>query len=91
VDLHRKSVDGHITKAEDNMAKQFTHAVSKDVYTLREDGLVEVRSASTGETGLFTSEGEYVEGDLEFAEMVMCQFVGRSYPADHPPAAREAH
>jgi hypothetical protein len=73
------------------MTKQFTHARTKDVYTLREDGLVEVRSSTTGETGLFTSDGEYVEGDLEYAEMVMCQFVGRSYPADQPPAARETH
>lgn len=67
------------------MTKQFTHAVTKDVYALREDGLVEVTSSATGEKGVFTSEGEYVEGDLEFAEMVMCQFVGRSYPADNPP------
>ncbi|MEU1955994.1 hypothetical protein [Nocardia rhamnosiphila] len=67
------------------MTKQFTHAVTKDVYSLREDGLVEVTSATTGEKGVFTSDGEYVEGDLEFAEMVMCQFVGRSYPADNPP------
>jgi len=74
------------------MAKQFTHAVTKDVYTLREDGLVGVRSAATGETGVFTSEGEYVEGDMHYAEMVMCQFVGRSYPADKPPpGARDAH
>lgn len=73
------------------MAKQFTHAATKDVYTLREDGLVEVRSPSTGETGVFTSEGEYVEGDLEYAEIVMCQFVGRSYPLDNPPSrVREA-
>jgi len=67
------------------MPKQFRHAVTKDVYTLREDGLVEVTSSTTGETGVFTSEGEWVEGDLEYAEMVMCQFVGRSYPADNPP------
>lgn len=67
------------------MAKQFTHAATGDVYTLREDGLVEVRSAATGETGVFTVDGEYVEGALEYAEMVMCQFVGRSYPADNPP------
>ena len=67
------------------MTKQFTHAVTKDVYALREDGLVEVTSSTTGEKGIFTSDGEYVEGDLEFAEMVMCQFVGRSYPADSPP------
>lgn len=70
------------------MTKQFTHAVTKDVYTLREDGLVEVTSSTTGDTGVFTSEGEYVEGDLEFAEMVMCQFVGKSYPADNPPPGR---
>ena len=67
------------------MAKQFTHAVARDVYTLREDGLVEVTSVATGETGVFTVGGEHVEGDLEYAEMVMCQFVGRSYPADNPP------
>ena len=78
-----------IRRAEETMAKQFTHAATKDVYTLREDGLVEVKSAATGETGVFTADGEYVEGDLEYAEMVMCQFVGRSYPADHrPPLAR---
>ena len=71
------------------MTKQFTHAVTKDVYTLRDDGLVEVTSSTTGDTGVFTSEGEYVEGDLEFAEMVMCQFVGRSYPADNPPPGIE--
>jgi hypothetical protein len=71
------------------MSKQFTHAVTKDVYTLREDGLVEVASATTGEKGVFTSEGEYVEGELEFAEMVMCQFVGRSYPMDNPPPGLE--
>jgi hypothetical protein len=71
------------------MAKQFVHAATKDVYTLREDGLVDVKSAATGQTGVFTSDGEYVEGDLDYAEMVMCQFVGRSYPADHkPPLAR---
>ncbi|MGX7732507.1 transposase [Rhodococcus sp. 14C212] len=67
------------------MAKQFTHAGTGDVYSLREDGRVEVKSAATGETGVFTSEGEYVEGELYYAEMVMCQFVGRSYPAENPP------
>jgi len=72
------------------MTKQFTHAVTKDVYTLREDGLVEVMSPATGQTGVFTSDGEYVEGELEYAEMVMCQFVGRSYPADKPPPAAKA-
>jgi len=72
------------------MAKQFTHAATKDVYTLREDGLVEVTSAATGEKGVFTEAGEHVEGDLEFAEMVLCQFVARSYPADRPPPAAGA-
>jgi len=69
-------------------SKQFMHAVTRDMYTLREDGLVEVRTPD-GVTGVFTSDGEYVEGELEFAEMVMCQFVGGSYPADRkPPLAR---
>lgn len=71
------------------MTKQFTHAVTKDVYTLREDGNVEVASSTTGQTGVFTSEGEHVEGELEFAEMVMCQFVARAYPADSPPPGIE--
>lgn len=70
------------------MSKQFTHAVTKDVYKLRDDRLVEVTSSTTGERGIFTEDGEYVDGDLEFAEMVMCQFVGRAYPTDEPPPSR---
>lgn len=68
------------------MAKQFVHAMTKEIYALRSDGLVQVTNPETGETGTFTSDGQYVDGDLDFAEMVMCQFVGRSYPADSPLA-----
>lgn len=73
------------------MPKQFTHAPTGDVYTLRPDGLVDVTSAATGQRGVFTPDGEYVDGELEFAEMVMCQFVGRSYPADNPPPTVAPH
>jgi hypothetical protein len=72
------------------MIKQFTHSVTKDVYTLREDGCVEVKSAANGTTGVFTADGEYVDGELEYAEATMCQFVGRSYPADNPPPGAHA-
>ncbi|MEX1105377.1 MAG: hypothetical protein WEB78_04205 [Ilumatobacteraceae bacterium] len=71
------------------------HPLSGAMYDVREDGLVEV--SLDGHTGLFTSEGDHVEGDLRHADPHLCLWLaGPQVPAhlarnpkDLPSIARQ--
>jgi hypothetical protein len=53
------------------------HSVTKDEYSLRPDGRVEVRSP-TGAVGVFTRAGQWVSGDLKHADAHMLEWVSDS-------------
>lgn len=59
------------------MAKEFVHPVSKYVYTLTEDGLVEVRDPETGLFGLFDENARWISGELRYADAQATGWVGR--------------
>ena len=57
------------------------HPLSGAIYDVREDGLVEV--TQDGRTGLFTCEGDHVEGDLWHADPHLCLWLaGPQVPAN---------
>ncbi|MFI7701879.1 hypothetical protein [Nonomuraea sp. NPDC049480] len=59
------------------MAKQFVHPVSKHVYSLTEEGLVEVRDPETGRLGLFDENARWISGELRYADVQATGWVGR--------------
>lgn len=59
------------------MAKEFVHPVSKHVYTLTENGLVEVRDPETGLSGLFDENARWISGELRYADVQATGWVGR--------------
>ena len=50
------------------------HPLTKATYDLGEDGLVHV-TADTGETGVFTTGGRWLEGELRQADPHLCGWV----------------
>jgi hypothetical protein len=60
------------------MAKSFIHPATKQVFTLQQDGTIEVKDPS-GISGIFRRDGSWVSGELRFAELVMLEFVGGTY------------
>jgi hypothetical protein len=59
------------------VAKEFVHPVSKHVYTLTDDGLVEVRDPETGRRGLFDEQARWISGELRYADVQATGWVGR--------------
>jgi len=47
------------------------HALSGAIYDVRDDGTVEV-TARDGTTGVFTADGEWIEGELRHADPHLC-------------------
>jgi hypothetical protein len=60
------------------MGKSFVHPKTKQVFTLLEDGSIEVQDPA-GISGVFKRDGSWVSGELRFAEPVMLDFVGGTY------------
>jgi hypothetical protein len=57
--------------------KQVVHPLSKQVYRLTEDGLVEVSVPDTGQTGIFDHHGVWQSGELKNADIQLAGWVGR--------------
>jgi hypothetical protein len=51
--------------------RQRKHALSGAIYDVRDDGNVEVTSRH-GETGIFTPDGVWIEGELRHADPHLC-------------------
>lgn len=47
------------------------HALSGAIYDVRDDGTLDV-TARDGTSGVFTSDGEWIEGDLRHADPHLC-------------------
>lgn len=58
-------------------AKSMVHPVTRQVYTLTADGLVEVYDPATGLRGVFDEQGRYRSGDLRHADYQLAGWVGR--------------
>ncbi len=54
-----------------------THPISKQVYTLTDNGLVEVYDPTTGQRGLFDSDGRWQSGEIRHADLQVAGWVGR--------------
>jgi len=58
-------------------AKEVVHPLTKQVYRLTPEGLVEVYDPATGEKGLFDEHGRWLSGELRYADMQIAGWVGR--------------
>lgn len=59
-------------------AKKLTDPINKQVYTVTDNGLVEVFDPATGEKGLFESDGRWVSGEIRYANRQLLGWVGRT-------------
>ena len=57
--------------------KQLVHPLTRHIYRLTEDGLVEVEDPADGRTGLFDHECRWQSGELRTADPHMVGWVGR--------------
>ena len=57
--------------------KQLVHPLTRHIYRLTEDGLVEVEDPIGGRTGVFDHECNWRSGDLRSADPQMVGWVGR--------------
>lgn len=58
-------------------SKEVVHPLTRQVYRLTEDGLVEVYDPTTGERGLFDHHGTWQSGQLRHADIQVAGWVGR--------------
>lgn len=57
--------------------KEVVHPLTKQVYRLTEEGLVEVYDPATEERGLFDHHGEWQSGTIRHADIQIAGWVGR--------------
>ncbi len=58
------------------------HPLSKAMYDVREDGLLEIVSSDGSRSGVFTYKGERVEGNLYNVDIHLCHWLaGPQLPA----------
>jgi hypothetical protein len=59
------------------MARQLIDPLTKFVYDVTDDGLVEVTDPATGQRGRFRDTGEYVSGDRVYPNRQLLGWMGR--------------
>jgi hypothetical protein len=59
------------------VGKELRHPVTKQVYKLTEEGLVEVYDPATGQRGLFDEHARWLSGELRYADLQLAGWVGR--------------
>ena len=59
--------------------KRFVQPTTGLAFTLQSDGTVAVEDPARQLSGVFTRAGEWVSGDLRYADEVMCEFVGGAF------------
>lgn len=57
--------------------KKVTDPISKQVYSLADNGLVHVLDPNTEQTGLFEANGQWVSGELRYANRQLLGWIGR--------------
>ncbi|KAB2340380.1 transposase [Actinomadura rudentiformis] len=57
--------------------KEVVHPLTKQVYRLTPEGLVEVYDPATGLRGLFDERGQWQSGELRYADLQIAGWVGR--------------
>jgi hypothetical protein len=60
------------------MSREVIHPLTKVVYSLTPEGLVQVHDPKAGLTGLFDSHGRWQSGELRDADIQVCGWVGRT-------------
>lgn len=68
--------------------KKLVDPLTKYVYTMTDDGLVEVFDPATRKRGIFTEQAEWRSGDLRYANRQLIGWIGRL--AVRRAAARDA-
>lgn len=63
------------------MSKSLVQRTTNMVFTLLDDGTVEVEKRETGERGVFRRDGSRVSGDLVYADQVMLDYVAGAHTA----------
>lgn len=63
------------------MRKSLVQRTTNMVFTLLDDGTVEVEKSDTGERGVFRRDGTRVSGDLTYADQVMLDYVAGAHTA----------
>lgn len=58
-------------------AKEVVHPLTRQVYRLTDDGLVEVYDPETGRRGIFDEHARWQSGELRHADMQITGWVGR--------------
>lgn len=59
------------------MVKSMKHPLSGFIYSLTEDGLVEVSDPVSGRVGVFDSTGRWISGEIRDADPQILGWVGR--------------
>lgn len=57
--------------------KEVVHPLTRQVYRLTDEGLVEVSDPATGESGLFDHHGVWQSGRIRHADIQIAGWVGR--------------
>lgn len=57
--------------------KSVVHPLTRQVYSLTAEGLVEVFDPQTGQKGLFDAGGNWQSGDVRHADLQIAGWVGR--------------
>lgn len=53
------------------------HPLTKQLYTLTDDGLVEIFDPATGRRGQFDADGRWQSGEIRHADLQLAGWVGR--------------
>jgi hypothetical protein len=64
------------------MNKKLVQRGTNMIFTLLDDGSVEVEDPQTGESGVFLRDGTRVSGDLVYADQVMLDYVAGAFTGD---------
>lgn len=68
------------------MVRRRRHPLTGAIYELRDDGLLQVTTPS-GERGVFSADGTWVEGELTHVDPHMCLWIaGPQLPSRHRAA-----
>lgn len=59
------------------------HAFTGQIYELEESGVVKVTDPTTGDVGLFDSDGEWISGAMRSADFHLVRHVGGARAPDN--------
>ncbi len=65
------------------MSAGIKHPFTGALYEREGDDKIKVTEADDGRSGIFTHEGEWIEGELRFCDPQLCGWVGGPLVANH--------